>query len=126
MVEGELSQSARAYDALRWAKGNISLAADALEMTRSAMVTLIKGNAVLTELTTSLRDRIVDKAEGNVFDDVEKGDPTASRLVVTTLGRDRGWTTRTELANRDPLEVHIRTFAGPPAEAAEGPDGGQD
>ena len=51
----------------------------------------------LRQLVDAERDRILDKAEQNIFEAVERGDLRASWFVLRTLGKDRGYAERTEV-----------------------------
>lgn len=46
---------------------------------------------------TDLRAEYIDKAETNIFDAVLAGDLRVSLSVVQTLGKDRGWSQKTEV-----------------------------
>ena len=51
----------------------------------------------LRELYQSFRERIVDKAEENIFEAVEGGNLQYSWRVLQTLGKDRGYVERREV-----------------------------
>jgi hypothetical protein len=80
----------------------------------------------LTEWVRDYRETVADQAEANIFRQVLDGDLKASVLVVSTLGKDRGWVRRSErskkLAVGDLSEAIIRGRAraneqvGAPAE----------
>jgi len=102
------------YHALCDAKGNIAAAARALEVNRSGLAKRIEGCPGLMLLINDYRQSVVDKAEENVYADVEKGDQTASRFILQTLGKDRGFTTGVAGQGKNgEIEVTIRTFAEP-------------
>jgi hypothetical protein len=50
----------------------------------------------LIEFVREYRETVADQAEANIFRQVLDGDFKASVLVVMTLGKDRGWVTRSE------------------------------
>lgn len=76
----------------------------------------IDANPELREIRNEVIDEILDTAEDNVFDDVLAKDGGASRFVLTTLGKDRGWVTRTENDNKKPIEVVLRDLSKEDAE----------
>ena len=51
----------------------------------------------LREVFEESRGKVVDKAEGNIFDAVDRGNLQYSKFIVTTLGKDRGYTERREV-----------------------------
>jgi len=57
----------------------------------------ISQNPLLAQVYEEARYRVVDTAEGNVFNQVEAGDYGASVFVLRTLGKDRGYTERREV-----------------------------
>lgn len=52
----------------------------------------------LAEYVRDHREIAADQAEANIFQAVENGDRQASLQVLRTLGKDRGWVSRTEEA----------------------------
>jgi AcrR family transcriptional regulator len=55
------------------------------------------------------RDAIIDVAETKLFDDVYRGDQRAYMFTLTTIGKDRGWTTRREItgAHGAPITLEL-------------------
>jgi len=56
------------------------------------------------ELTLDLehaREDIIDVAEANIFREVRKGNIDLSKFVLTRLGKNRGWSSRTEMTGAD-------------------------
>lgn len=86
------------------------------------------------ELLTALNDwrqGIIDKSEDNIFKAAESGDLGASKMIVATLGKDRGWVPREEQTGKDGKDLvpPMITFvayepeAKPEAEASANDDG---
>lgn len=96
---------------LREHRGNLARTATALAISRGSLVSRVQANPPLQEIVAELRENILDKAEDNIFKEVEQGDAAASRFVLQTLGKDRGWVTRQENSNKEPLEITVRTFS---------------
>jgi len=57
----------------------------------------IRQSPLLQQAVEEARYRVVDWAEGNVFEKVEEGDYGASVFVLKNLGKDRGYTERKEV-----------------------------
>lgn len=100
------------YKSLIEHKGNISACARALEVSRAGLIKKIEGCPALVMLRDEFRQAVIDKAEDNVFADVEKGDQSASKFVLQTIGKDRGYTAGVAGTGKaGEIEVTIRTFA---------------
>jgi DNA-directed RNA polymerase subunit N (RpoN/RPB10) len=94
-------------------KGNVSAIARELTITRSVCFNYIQSHVELADALKDWRETVVDKAEENIFDAAMTGDQGASRLIVQTLGKDRGWVPREEKTGADgePLVPPSITFA---------------
>lgn len=97
------------YVALQNHKGNISAVARDLDRSPAVIRKRVKEHKELNALHDELRQAVIDKAEDNIFEAVEKGDLVQSALIVRTLGKDRGWSPRTEHTgeNGAPMVVKI-------------------
>jgi hypothetical protein len=82
-------------------KGNVQKIADHIGLTAGAIHRYIRQSKALSDCVEEARHtyrlRAVDNAEEVVFDAVDNGDIKASKFVLSTLGKDRGYTTRTEI-----------------------------
>jgi ribosome maturation protein Sdo1 len=87
--------------ALSEARGNVTAAARSLDRARKTIEVRIKGSPVLMAHVAQLREEIIDKAEENIYNDVEKGDQAASKFVLQTIGKDRGFVSRVESTGKD-------------------------
>lgn len=88
------------YDALSQTKGNISACARLLNMRRSSLKERIDASPELRAKLEEVREEMLDKAEENVYDRVEQGDDAMTRFVLSTLGKERGYTQKTEVDNK--------------------------
>lgn len=79
------------YEQLIASKGNKTHAAKELGMSRRRLAERVDRSVVLTAMTQDQVEEILDKAEENVYADVNKNDPTANRFVLSTRGKERGW-----------------------------------
>lgn len=101
-----------AYAALIAANGNVAAASRVLGVTRTKLQTLIDRTPAFVALVAELRDEIIDHAEDNIYADVKRGDQTASRFVVQTIGKSRGWSTGVVGTGKDgSIVVEVRKLA---------------
>ena len=77
--------------------GNVTAAASRLGVNRRTISRWMNRYPHLRQLVDAERDRILDKAEVNIFEAMERGDLRASWFVLRTLGKDRGYAERTEV-----------------------------
>lgn len=96
------------YRALAEHRGNIAAAAADLGVRRNYLVERINVTPELKVLLEDTREGIVDKAEQNIFTEVERGDGAASRFVVQTIGKARGWSQGVSGDKGGAIEVVIR------------------
>lgn len=82
---------AQITQALEECNGVISAAADKIGMKRSAMQARLTRNPKLAEVRQSCKEKIVDSAETGLFAAVKARKPWAIKLVLSRLGKDRGY-----------------------------------
>ena len=87
----------RVIEALVSTQGNISMGAEKLGVNRRTISRWLVKNPQLRALVSEQRDRLLDKAEENVFEAVMQGDLKMSMFVLRTLGKNRGYTERKEV-----------------------------
>lgn len=98
-------------EALRATNGNKAAAARALTQSKKTSITrrkvceVIDSTPELLALMDELNDTIVDHAEQNIRNDVMKGDAKASRFILETVGRDRGYVKKTEVEDKTPANI---------------------
>lgn len=111
---------------IRLCRGNVSAMAREEGISRSVCKQYIDKCPELVSALNDWRQEIVDKAEDNIFILVEKGDGAASKMVVSMLGKDRGWVAREEQTGKDgtpliPSVIEFTTYEEEPeADAADG------
>lgn len=93
-------------------KGNVTAIAERLERPRWVVQKLINETPTLLVAAQDVTESRIDRSEMVIDAYVEKADLNAARLVVTTLGRNRGWTTRSEVTGKDGGAVVVQ-FEGP-------------
>jgi len=98
---------------LRETKGNITIAAQLLGVTRCAVHQFVNKHE-LHSIVDDARAAIVDHAESSLHRAVVNGEPWAVSLTLRTLGRNRGYVERGELEvtgkNGGPIEAKVTVF----------------
>lgn len=84
-------------NALEEVDGNLAKAAALLGVRRGKLVTAISRDTDLRELHEDYLERAIDNAQANVFEAVEAKNYQASCFLLSTLGKDRGYSTKSEL-----------------------------
>jgi hypothetical protein len=88
-------------DALRKARGIKAAAARSLGCTRETVVRYCKRYPSVAAVCDEQREVLVDIAEGKLTQEVDQGTEWAVKMVLTTLGKDRGYVTRHENTGKD-------------------------
>jgi len=81
-------------EALRRAGGIKSHAAVLLDCTRTTVGNYIKRYPEVREVWIEARETMVDTAQSKLYEAVERGEWEAVHFTLSTLGKDRGFTTR--------------------------------
>ena len=81
--------------------GNVSAIARELKMRRGAVQERINVSVDLTLVLGENRESVIDDSETNMFRAVKAGDLPASKFILSTIGKNRGYGTRTELTGLD-------------------------
>lgn len=72
-----------------------------LGMPRKAVIDFIQADLELIELQQELREGTLDDVESKVLESATSGDGANGRFVLQTIGKDRGYSTRTETTGKD-------------------------
>ena len=105
---------AKIIEALLKYGGNVTKSAKACKITREHLTARIKENPKLQGARDGAREELLDIAEENIFDVVrkEKGKKACpnSKWLLQTLGKNRGFTERTEVTGEGggPIEVTLK------------------
>lgn len=83
--------------ALEKCDGNLSEAAEHLGIKRHVLAKHVQHVEALRLYHLDFLEKAIDKAQSNVFKAVESGDYGASQFLLTTLGKDRGFSTKQEM-----------------------------
>jgi len=81
--------------------------AELLEVTRSAVTTYLQKNPTMKEIFEQAKQIRIDKAEHNLDDALEEKEEWATKLALTTQGKDRGFTTREEIKYTGDVKVQL-------------------
>lgn len=96
--------------ALREAHGIVSVAAQLLGINRCTLYKHINKSPALQDTLADCREEIIDIAESSLIEAAREGQPWACRLILTTLGRSRGYTEKPPLERLSipaPIDVNI-------------------
>lgn len=84
-------------NSLEGSAGIITTIARKLGVSRLTLYTYIEKNSWTKELLQHEREKIIDLAENKLFKQIEKSEPWAVKYVLSTLGKNRGFTEKSEL-----------------------------
>lgn len=87
--------------ALRRTNGIQAAAAILLGVHRNTIANYIRAHPEVKEEYDSQRETFVDLAEQKLFEKVKDGDWNAIRFVLATLGKNRGYSERSEVTGAD-------------------------
>lgn len=81
--------------------GNITLIAGRLNCSRQAIYDAINRDEKIAQKIKDEREKIIDLAENKLITNINNGVTASIHLVLTTLGKDRGYVSKTEIENRN-------------------------
>src|SRR5918911_3619190 len=87
--------------AIQWSKGMITVAARVLHCTPQTVRNYVQRYPAVQEVLEEEREVMLDWAELALCNAIERGEPWAIRLYLTTQGKSRGYTTRAEGTGTD-------------------------
>lgn len=95
--------------ALEKAHGNMAAVARAFGVSRSGVWKFCNENEELKEYQKELREAMLDKVEGGLHGNALQGNVTAQIFILKTIGRNRGYVERHEIAGPNgPVEVMVK------------------
>ena len=97
--------------ALAGAHGLVTPAAEALGIQRSTLYMRIQKNPSLRVVFDDARESMLDLAEQKLYDAIRSGDAWAVQFVLKTVGKNRGYCERRELA-ANISEVVVKKLSG--------------
>jgi hypothetical protein len=93
-------------------KGKLSLTAKALAVDSTYVRLRIRENPEVNAAYQHARDMIVDIAEQVILKHLYRDSERAAEFILTTLGKDRGYTSRTEITGKDGAELEVTLNLG--------------
>lgn len=89
------------YAALMHERGNLGRAAKLLCRPRRVLTDWMRSVPEMHQVLDEIRDTRIDNIQDSVISAAELGDGAQARFVLTTLGKERGFTTRVESTGKD-------------------------
>lgn len=90
-------------------KGNMAAVGRTLKVTRQAVWDFCDKHDELKAFQRQLRESFVDTVESGLYTNAENGNVTAQIFILKTIGRDRGYVERHEIAGPNgPVEVMVK------------------
>ena len=88
-------------EAIPKCSGNLSRVADLLGITRARVASRVEKTPRLAFALAETKDRMLDSVEEAIQGKAKDGDVSAGKLVLTTIGKERGYVPRQEHVGRD-------------------------
>jgi hypothetical protein len=88
-------------EAVQRARGLLFVAAQRLGCTRQTVENYVKRYATVAQAVEEERQKTIDIAEGKLFEKLQTGESWAIQFILKTLGKDRGYTERTEITGAE-------------------------
>lgn len=96
---------AKIIDAIRKAKGILTVAATSLGIERRTLYRWIEGNKEIEEVIHHEREAFVDFAESKMLENVKNNDVTSILFLLRTLGKNRGYFEKQEVDQNRVIRV---------------------
>ena len=97
----EAVKDSEIIEALIKTDGMIAFAAKTLLMNRAALKARIERTPALVAALEDIKEELLDYAEFNLHASVKAGDVGSAKFVLSTIGKQRGYVTRTENTGKD-------------------------
>lgn len=97
------------YSAMIEHAGNVGAVCAALDVRRKTITDMLSRIPAIKVLKTELVENVLDKAEDNVFKGVLQGDRGDSKFILSTLGKERGYSTKVE-NTPDVINIQFKDF----------------
>lgn len=94
--------------ALREAKGMVSIAARRLGVSHQAVTQRINRHPTLQQVRDEAREEMTDIAELRLYERIQFGDAWAICFYLKTQGKERGYVERTELTGAGGGDITVR------------------
>lgn len=93
---------------MRTSSGNVTQAAQGLNMSRAGLYARINKSNRLKEALVNSREELVDMAEARLRKEIEAGNTAAILFTLKTLGKSRGYVERQEHTGSDGGALTVR------------------
>ena len=91
---------ARFLKAVEGTGGILTMIAQKLNCSRGTVYIFINRNPDMQKIIDQEREKILDVAQHNVYSRINSGDWDATRYLLNTLGKQRGFTTSMEVEHK--------------------------
>jgi len=88
-------------EAIRKSRGLLSVVAQRLGCTRQTVENYVKRYPTVDRAVKEERQKVIDVAEGKLFEKLQSGESWAIQFILKTLGKERGYTERTEVTGAE-------------------------
>lgn len=96
--------------AIRFTMGNYSHIARLLGRRRAKVYDAINTNSVIREIFAEVKETLLDDLESGVFRSALEGDGADRRFVLTTIGKNRGYSSRQEMVGKDDGPIRVADY----------------
>lgn len=103
--------------ALRESAGNVTLAAKMLGYNRGWLNDIVQADADFKAVVNDQRESMIDHSENKLMKAILAGAPWAIKTVLLTLGRNRGYVTRSEVQELEPKSKPVASMTTEEIEA---------
>jgi len=97
MVNNKKISKERFQKAIEDTGGILTLVARKLKVSRSTVYEYLKNNAWAWNLVNDEREKIIDLGEASLFFQVKERQPWATKFLLTTIGKSRGYVEKQEV-----------------------------
>lgn len=95
------------FAAIKVARGNYRLASQLLRRQRDSLIRWIKANPEFSQIAVDEEEGVLDDVETIVKDQALSGDGAQTRFLLSTKGKNRGYSTKVETSGRIGLELEF-------------------
>lgn len=111
MANGQKYTAEQIAEALKEAKGFISVAARRLGCADNTVRNYVDRYAACRQAITDARESMIDLAEGKLYQNISEGDNTAIIFFLKTQAKHRGYVERSEVTGRDGGAIPVAMVA---------------
>ena len=97
----------RFLKAVQGTGGILTMVAQKLSCSRATVYNFINKNPDMQKAIDQEREQILDAAQHNVYSRIQNNDWDATRYLLNTLGKQRGFTTSMELEHKGEITNHF-------------------